>query len=128
MESVLVMWLCVGLAMQFFLALAGVVAVKCLARSFNPKVMALMNAVSGGVILGVALFHMSADNIDGMSKWGASVMKFCTGDDDEPYPLGFLFLALGFWTLVVVEQCCVGPHSHHIQQDDGRDVNGALKT
>jgi zinc transporter ZupT len=114
--------------MQFFLALSGVVAVKCLARSFNPKVMALMNAVSGGVILGVALFHMSPDNIDGMSKWGGSMMKLFTGDDDEPYPLGFLFLALGFWALVVVEQCCIGPHSHHVKQEDCHDGNGALKT
>jgi len=39
-------------------------------------------------------------------------------------------LALGFWALVAVEQCCLGAHSHDIQVDDDKtrkdDGNGAL--
>merc|ERR1712196_145808 len=102
-----------AVAIMFFLALAGVISVKCLSGC-SKKVTALFNAISGGIILGVAWFHMAPENIEAVEPWGKSIQNFFTGDDSEAFPIGFLFLGLGFWLMVSIEQCCVGSHSHDI--------------
>jgi zinc transporter ZupT len=134
MESARVVWLVVGILIQFFLCLAGVISVKCLAQC-PPKFMAFFNAISGGVILGVALIHMAADSMESVEPLGKTIMNMTKGDDTEAYPIGYFIMGLGFWAMVFIEQFCCGGHSHDMQdiqsgdeedEDDDEDEDGEV--
>lgn len=123
----------------FLLALGGGLSSK-LVSSLSPKWMDLANAVSGGVVVSVALVHMLGEASEGLEEWSLALGAFFTGGgddhddelagnetadkgrrlhgDDEPpmLPLGSMLLFAGFFAILLVEQFC-GGHMHEVHKE-----------
>jgi zinc transporter ZupT len=123
----------------FLLALGGGLSSK-LVSNLSPKWMDFANAVSGGVVVSVALVHMLGEASEGLEEWGLALGAFFTGysddhedelagnetadparrlhGDDEPpmLPLGSMLMFAGFFAILLVEQFC-GGHMHEVHRE-----------
>jgi len=102
--------LTVAAVVLFALALMGSACVKCIA-SISSRLLLLANAVSGGLLIAVALVHMLSENSEGLEAWGKAVNANLGGDAEEAFPLGFMLLGLGFFLIIALE-LLLGGHDH----------------
>ncbi|CAK9095460.1 Zinc transporter 11 (ZRT/IRT-like protein 11) [Durusdinium trenchii] len=91
----------ISAAMIFAVALIGS-ALSRITSNLAPKVVRVINAGAGGILLAVTLVHMLSDNSGELDTAGTSIFKFFTGTEDGSFPLGFALYGLGFLANVSV--------------------------
>jgi len=102
----------------FVVALAGGAAVLKI-TGVSPKWMQFCNAFASGVLIGVALCHMLAENAEMLEGWGLDFSKALGGEGDEAFPLGNALAGCGFFLLVGIEYLLGGGHDHKMETARG---------
>uniref|UniRef100_A0A7S1WKP6 Uncharacterized protein n=1 Tax=Alexandrium catenella TaxID=2925 RepID=A0A7S1WKP6_ALECA len=100
----------------FVMVVVGATAVNCMAR-MSHKLLLLGNTAAGGVLIGVSLVHMLADNVGEMDSWGMAFNRAIGGSEDEPFPLGFALAGFGFFLIFAIEQLGGGHDHEHPGQE-----------
>eukprot|EP01135_Chromosphaera_perkinsii_P001166 Nk52_evm5s160 gene=Nk52_evmTU5s160 len=91
-----------------------------------------LNAFAGGIFLSVGLMHMMVDSTSDMQEY--LVDQTCPNDPDcDVYPLGFLFVGLGFLTIFLLEKVIFAKLYKKAQLKTGASVhihshNGARRS
>lgn len=115
----------------FIFGLVGTSAARVV-KGTLPNLMALCNAVAGGVLIGVAVVHMLSENSEQLEGWGKQMMPAFGVNCEEScdaFPLGFALFVAGAFLILAIEVCGAGSgHSHghsHGVQDKAGEYHGA---
>jgi len=80
--------------------------------SSNGLLLSFFNCFGGGVLLSIALMHMLPDMMEQFEKFVA----------ENSYPLGMLFIILGYFILLILEKVLFRHEHHHVLTNESKPL------
>jgi len=107
------MWIQLGTAILSQVVCLGITfSIRHPFISSNGMLLSFFNCFGGGVLLSIALIHMLPEMMEQFEKFVAQ----------NSYPLGMLFIILGYFILVVLEKVLFRHEHHHVLTNESKPL------